>query len=573
MRAKQFSALALLLLAGLAQAAQDADSIYTNANIYTLDPEQPWAKAIAVSDGRILAVGDAADVLSRRGPNTRVEDLGGAMVLPGLIDAHVHPLKGGIKTLYECNFPFSATPKDVAATVAACVRDNPDAVWIRGGQWDSAFFDRFDVPSPKKLLDEVSGDKAVFLSDDSGHNAWLNSKALSILGITADTPDPDDGSILRLDGSSEPNGLLLEGPAQAVEAQLPEWTQPQLLEGARESVRIANSFGITAMKSAMAPEPFLQAFNALDKQGELNAHMALSILTPYGSRKSPLNYDDYSVLRDKYRSDDVDTRFIKIFMDGVPTPSRTAAMLEPYTAESPGAERTRGPMHLSSEQLASDLIEFDKRGFTVKIHTAGDRSVRVALDAIEAARKANGNSGLRHELAHAGFIDPKDIPRFKELDAVADLSPFLWHPSPIMDSVISAVGPRGEHYFPIKTLLEARAPVLAGSDWPAAVETIDPWLGLEAMVTRHHPRDAAAGELWPEQAITLEQAIAIFTIDNARALRLDTKAGSLEAGKSADFVVLSENLFDIAPEAISDVRVLRTVFKGQSVYSQEAGGH
>ncbi|MBN7797337.1 amidohydrolase [Parahaliea mediterranea] len=574
MRAKQFMALAVLLLTGLVQvhAAPDADHIYTNAKIYTLDPNRPWAEAIAVRDGRIVAVGDTREVLAGRGADTRVEDLGGAMVLPGLIDAHVHPLKGGIKTLYECNFPFSATPKDVASTVAACVRDNPDAVWIRGGQWDSAFFDRFDVPSPKQLLDEVSGDKAVVLSDDSGHNAWLNSKALSLMGITADTPNPADGTIVRLDGGSEPNGLLLEGPAQAVEALLPEWTLPQLLEGARESVRIANSFGITAMKSAMAPESVLKAFNTLDSRGELKAHIALSILTPYGSRKSPLNYDDYSVLRDRYRSADVDTRFIKIFMDGVPTPSRTAAMLAPYTAESPGAERTRGPMHLSSEQLASDLIAFDKRGFTVKIHTAGDRSVRVALDAIEAARKANGNSGLRHELAHAGFIDPDDIARFAELGAVADLSPFLWHPSPIIDSVISAVGPRGEHYFPIKTLLEAKAPVLAGSDWPAAVETIDPWLGIEAMVTRHHPRNAAAGELWPEQAITLEQAIAIFTVDNARALRLEEEAGSLEAGKSADFVVLSENLFDIAPESISDVRVLRTVFKGQSVYLREAGG-
>lgn len=549
-----------------------ADSIYTNARVYTLDPELPWAEALAVRDGRIVAVGKSEEVLAHRGPETQLDDLDGAMVLPGIIDAHVHPLKGGIKTLYECNFAFSATPQDIVATVAGCVEDNPDAVWIRGGQWDSGFFDRFDIPSPKKLLDEVSGDKAVMLSDDSGHNSWLNSKALALAGITAETPDPEDGAILRLAGSDEPNGLLLEGASQAAEAQLPEWTLAQRLDGARESVRIANRFGITAMKSAMAPEPVLEAFSALDAKGELNAHMALSILTPYGSRKSPLDYDDFPALRDKYRSANVDTRFIKIFMDGVPTASRTAAMLEPYTAESPGAERTRGPLHLSPEQLATDLIEFDKRGFTVKIHTAGDRAVRVALDAIEAARKANGDSGLRHELAHAGYIDPADLSRFAELGAVADLSPFIWSPSPIIDSVIGAVGPRGEHYFPIKDLLAAKAPVLSGSDWPAAVETIDPWLGLESMVTRRDPQGISEGALWPEQAISLEQAIAIFTLENARALRLEDRAGSLEAGKSADFVVLSQNLFDIAPEDISEVRVLRTVFQGETVYSEGAAG-
>ncbi|WP_116366003.1 amidohydrolase [Parahaliea mediterranea] len=547
-------------------------TIYTNARFYTLDAEQPWAEAMAVSDGRIVAIGKSDDVLALQGSATQIRDLGGAMVLPGLIDAHVHPLKGGIKTLFECNFPFSATPQDVADTVADCVAKTPGGVWIRGGQWDSGFFDRFSIPSPKKLLDEVSGDAAVILSDDSGHNSWLNSKALELVGITATTPDPEDGTILRLAGSREPNGLLLEGASQMAEAKLPDWTLEQSLDGARKSVSIANRFGITAMKSAMAPESVLQAFQTLDKQGELNAHMALSILTPYGSRKSALDYDEYPRLRDQYRSGNVDTRFIKIFMDGVPTPSRTAAMLEPYTAESPGADRTRGPLHLSPNQLTEDLIEFDKRGFTVKIHTAGDRSVRVALDAIAAARAKNGDSGLRHELAHAGFIDPSDIPRFASLNAVADLSPYIWNPSPIIDSVISAVGPRGEHYFPIRSLLKAGAPVLAGSDWPAAVETIDPWLGLEAMVTRRNPEGSAAGSLWPEEAISLEQAIAIYTVENARALRLSDRAGSLQVGKSADFVVIRQNLFDIAPEKISDVEVLQTVFQGKTVYPGEASG-
>ncbi|MFV0275639.1 MAG: amidohydrolase [Parahaliea sp.] len=552
-----------------ALAAEPADDIYYNASIYTVDSDQPWAEAMAVRDGRIVSVGKREQVLASKGDATRLHDLDGAMIMPGLIDSHVHPVWGGLKVLYECNFPFSATPEEVAARVAECVAESAEGVWIRGGQWSSSFFERFDVASPKGLLDAVSADKAVILRDDSGHNAWFNSKALALAGITADTQDPADGSILRLAGSREPNGVLLEGAAQLAEGVLPDFSDQQHLGGARKAVSIASAFGITGIKSASELEPSYRALTQMDRAGELNVHMALSYRTPYGARQEVLDYAALEAMRDKYRSTHVDTRFVKIFMDGVPTPSRTAAMLADYLPEHPGAKTVSGEAHLTPQRITADLIELDKRGFTVKIHTAGDRSVRIVLDALEAVRKANGNSGLRHELAHAGFIDETDIPRFARLNVVADLSPYLWHPSAIMESVISAVGPRGEHYFPIRDLLDAHAPVLAGSDWPAAVETMNPWLGLEAMVTRADPQGKVPGKLWPEQAISLEEAVAIFTIDGARALRLEQHTGSLEVGKSADFVVLSNNIFDIAPEDISDVRVLRTVFEGRTVYSAD----
>ena len=196
--------------------------------------------------------------------------------------------------------------------------------------------------------------------------------------------------------------------------------------------------------------------------------------------------------------------------------------------------------------------------------------MQVALDAIEATRKANGHSGLRHELAHAGYIDETDLPRFAELDAVADLSPYLWHPSPIIDSVVQAVGsPRGERYWSIKDLLDTNAPILAGSDWPAAVETIDPWAGIEAMVTRADPRDQFPGVFWPEQAITLEQALKIYTIDGARALALDHMTGSIEVGKSADMILLSHNLFEINAGAIGNTEVHATYFEGELVYENQ----
>lgn len=545
-----------------------ADTIYLNARIYTVNPDKPWAEALAIRDGRFIQVGEREQVVALKGPDTKVIDLQGAMVMPGINDAHVHAQRGGMKNLYECNFPFSATPEQIAERVAECVADNPDAEWIRGGQWDSGFFDRFEIASPRAFLDAVSGDKAVLLNDDSNHNGWVNSKALALAGLDRDTPDPADGTIVRDPETGEPNGLLLEGAEQRVSDLLPAWNDAQMIAGAREAMRIANSFGITGLKEAYSEPRAMAAFQAVEETGELSAHLALGVQTPYGHREGPLDYAAIDRERDRYASDGLHTSFVKVFMDGVPTASRTAAMLEPYTPERAHAERHRGMLHLAPDLLTRDLIELDRRGYTVKIHTAGDRAVRVALDAIAAAREANGDSGLRHELAHAGYIDPEDLPRFAELNAVADLSPYLWHPSPIIDSVVSAVGmPRGEHYFPVKSLLEAGAPVLAGSDWPAAVETIDPWLGIEALVTRQDPRGQFPGAFWPEEAIELSEALRIMTLDGARAMRLEQRTGSIEAGKSADMIVLDRDLFAIDPRDISETRVLRTLFAGRTVYT------
>ncbi|NIB40547.1 amidohydrolase [Pseudomaricurvus alkylphenolicus] len=544
-----------------------ADTVITNGRIYTIDALQPWVEAVAISNGRYTWVGKSEDAQQHIGVETRVIDLAGRMAMPGINDAHLHPARGGTKELFECNFPFSASPEQIQARVAQCVKDNPSAVWIRGGQWDSGFFDTYQIDNPRDFLDAVSGDKAVVLNDDSNHNGWVNSKALELAGITKDTPDPSDGTYVRDPATGEPNGILLEGAEQLMMDQLPDWSQSEYRQGVREAVRIANRFGITGMKDAMATEPAIAAYHELDQRDELSIHMAAAIATPYGHRQQPLDYERIDRIRKQYASAHVHPNSVKLFSDGVPTASRTAAMLKPYVPIHPDGAAFAGMLHLEPELMATDLIELDKRGYTVKIHTAGDRSVRVALDAIEAARKVNGDSGLRHELAHAGYIDPNDLPRFVQLQAVADLSPYLWHPSPIIDSIVSAVGsPRGEQYWPIRDLLSARAPVLAGSDWPAAVETIDPWLGLEAMVSRADPKGVHPGTFWNEQAINIEQALRIFTLDGAAALGLKSVTGSVQVGKSADLIVLNHNLLEVSVEDISETRVELTLFEGEDVY-------
>ena len=312
----------------------------------------------------------------------------------------------------------------------------------------------------------------------------------------------------------------------------------------------------------------IKAVKTLDLAGEISVHFAACLQTPYGHREQPLDIEALTKIRNELRAPHVDTRFVKLFLDGVPTAARTAAMLAPYTAAQDGATPTDGELHIAPELLRQDMVALDAAGFTVKIHTAGDRSVRVALDAIETARKTNGDSGLRHELAHAGYIADSDLPRFAELNVVADLSPYLWQPSPIIQSVINAVGERGNYYWPIKSLLVSGAPLLAGSDWPAAAVSINPWLGIEAMVTRSTADGDYPGKLWPEQAITLAQALDIYTRQGANALLLEGISGAVAVGQLADLIVLKQHLFEIPIAAVSDTEVVMTLFEGKIVYRE-----
>jgi predicted amidohydrolase YtcJ len=548
---------------------KSADRILVDGFIYTMEQDRPTAEAVAIRDGRIIGLGTSQEVRELSGKKTEIIDLQGRMVMPGLIDGHCHPTKGAIANLFSCKFEFTATSEDIARILSEFVERNPATEWIIGGRWESGFFDNNLIPSPRRWLDQYSGDKAVYLRDDSGHNGWANTRALQLADLTRDTKDPEGGRIIRDPDTGEPNGLLLEEADTWMKQRAPDWTEEQYQAGVLEMVRIANGYGITGVNDADATEPLLKAYRDADRAGALSLHVAASISTPYGTRDTPLDYDRIEALRDRYASDHVDTRFAKIYEDGVPTAARTAAMLAPYLPHDDFPEAFTGLLHVDEATLTKDLTELETRGFTVKLHTAGDRSIRVALNAIEKAHQASGRSDLRHELSHAGFVAPSDIPRFKQLNAVADLSPYIWHPSPILQSISGALGERGMRYWPIRDLLEAGAPMLAGSDWPAAVSSMDPWAGIEAMVTRRDPKNETPGALWPEQAIRLEQALRIFTIEGAKALRLEAETGSIQVGKAADLIVLGQNLFAIEPEEIGDTTVEITLFAGEIVHREE----
>ncbi|WP_417318744.1 amidohydrolase [Emcibacter sp.] len=548
-------------------AGEVADKIFFNGHIYTMEADNPQVEAVAIRDGKFIAMGSSSEVKKLAGKDTELVDLSGKMAMPGLNDGHSHPTDGAIANLFSCKFEFTATPDDIAKTLKDCVKRNPETEWIVGGRWDSNFFENYDIPSPREWLDQFAGGKAVYFSDDSGHNGWANTKALKLAGMDRDTPDPEGGTIVRDPQTGEPNGILLEEAQILMEKQLPDWTDKQYRAAVKEMARIANGYGITGIKDANAREPILKAYKTIDQAGELTIRVAACISTPYGYREEPLDYERVSRLQKEYASSRVNTWFVKLFDDGVPTVSRTAAMLEPYLHDDHFPENYRGKLHLSEDVMTADVAELEKRGFTVKIHTAGDRSVQIALNAIDRAHKISGRSDLRHELAHSEFIAAEDLSRYKALNVVADLSPYLWHPSPIVQSIFDAVGEEKSrrNLWHIRSLLEAGAPVLAGSDWPAAVPSLNPWIGIEAMVTRRDPYNKTQGALGSDQAITLEQALHIFTVDGAKALKLEQVSGSITPGKSADMIVLNHNLFEIPAEDIAETKVEMVVLAGNTV--------
>jgi predicted amidohydrolase YtcJ len=554
-----------------APAGAPADLALVNGAVYTQDATQPWAQAVAIRNGRYVAVGSSAAIRALAGQRTRVVDLHGRMLMPGLVDAHIHAVEGANEQLYACTFPASSTSEQIRARLTECHHKMAPGEWIEGGSWDSDFFTHAGIASPRLWLDAVVGDRPVALRDDSHHNVWANTAALRAAGVTADTPDPIGGSFPREAGSREPNGIALETAAEMVSAAAPPHTAQELQRAVRYAQDLAHRFGIIGLKEADSSEPTIAAWHAVEQAGQLSLYVTncISTLALQKTPETPLDFERINRIHAAYDGRLMHPDCVKIYLDGVPTPARTAAMLEPYVPDANGTV-TSGLLHVAQAVLDADLVGIDRRGYTAKLHAAGDAAIRAGLDAIAAARRANPAGDRRHELAHAGFIAPSDLPRFAALHAVADQSPYIWYPSPIIDAVTAAVGPeRGAHYWPTRSLLESDAPMSAGSDWPSVVPTMDPWPGIEAMVTRADPYANGTARLWPEQAITLAQALRIYTLGGAAALRREPDTGTIAVGKSADFIVLDRNLFKIPPAEISDVRVDLTVFQGREVYRRD----
>ena len=549
--------------------ANAADLIFENGKVYTVDVRMPWAEAVAVRNGKIVFVGSAKGAREWQGPQTRIVDLKGRMMMPGLGDVHNHHTRGGQLDLFELSFQTSITFDEILKRVKARASQTPAGEWICGGIWSSELIARLGTMEAKAALDSVSPGHPVMLRDDSLHNRWVNSKALELMDVTAATPDPELGHIVRDPSSGAPVGLLLEkASAIAEQAAVKSVNDPLQRDVAstQRAVEILNSYGVTAYQDANTTLPMLQALTNLDRRGELNAWCVGSLPVFNTLSGTELFGEALIARREEFRTTHVRPDFIKLFMDGVPM-TRTAAMLDAYKPDEAGRSIVCQSF-LRLPDVVHWIVRAETLGLGVKVHCAGDAAVRDILDAVEIVRRLRGPGGPMHHIAHASFIDPADIPRFKELDVVADLCPAIWFPCAITVANKAVIDEqRAERYWPNRDLHAAGALMAGGSDWPV-IGLPDPWFGLEGMVTRRNPRGGYPGALWAEQAIDLATAIEIYTRNPAKAMGLGHITGTIEVGKSADLIVLEKNLFEVAPDRLSATKVLSTWFEGRLVHGE-----
>ncbi|NQV86895.1 MAG: amidohydrolase family protein [Woeseiaceae bacterium] len=526
--------------------------------MYTMDASRSWATAIGVRDDKIIYVGFDSDAGVLRGPDTRVVDLGGKMLMPSFQDAHVHPLGAGREAL-TVDLNGLGSQEAYVAAVKAYADANPDVPWILGGGWSMAEFGP-GARASKKLLDAVVPDRPVYLSSQDGHTGWANSAALKAAGIDEDTQDPVSGIVDRDAVTGEIVGSLQEGATELLTAHIPP-TSPEFdQESMKYSIDLLNSWGITAINDAIVLQPELDAYRALDKRGELSMRVVASL---WWERTLGLEQiEEFKRLRDEYSVGNVRARAVKIMQDGV-MENYTAAMSEPYFVD---GNPTGIPM-LEPGHLKEVVTALDAAGFQVHFHAIGDAAISQCLDAVAAAIGTNGNAHRRHHISHLQAIHPNDLARFRELDVIANFQP-LWAyaDSYITDLTLPFIGQeRANWMYTIRSVINAGGMVAFGSDW--SVSTANPFPQIETAVTRKDPgRDGES--FMPHETIDLATALAAFTINSAYVNGIELESGSIEVGKLADLIVLDRNLFSIPAKEISETKVLLTLLGGRPVHGE-----
>ncbi len=545
---------------------KDNSFLLFNATIYTMNTAQPWAEALVVSDGRIVAVGGLAEVEAVASANIKRIDGEGRMVMPGMADVHNHFVFAGRAELYEVSFPPYCSLDDIIERVRDAARQRPAERWIIGGIWGSTLLGELTYEA-RLRLDEAAGGRPVMLRDDSHHNRWLNAAALQACGIDADTPDPVNGTIVRQAGSGEATGLLLEAASALVESVVNASIQAEPeanIAAALHALQRLNTYGITCLQEPLSTRMVMDTLKTVAEREQLSAWVVMSMPVVQGPFASDQWGHELFALRDACRSQYLRPEFGKLFMDGVPT-THTSAMLDPYLPSETYGCCFRGSNFMTVPQLARVISDCEQAGISLKIHCTGDGSVRATLDAIDVVRSFNGGQHL-HQIAHAGYVHAEDIPRFRELGVVADLSPMLWFPGVIVEQLKTVLAEERVHRsYPHRTMVEAGVLLAAGSDWPVLPDP-SPWIGLQGMITRRDPTGQFPGALAEEECLDLATALRAYTLGPAEAMGLEQETGSLEVGKSADLIMLDRNLFTTPVEALAHTRVLTTYFAGRAVY-------
>lgn len=542
--------------------ARHADLVLTGGPVHTVDPVRPRATAVAVRGERIVAVGHD-EVHALIGPGTEVVDLRGRLLVPGFQDAHVHPVGAGVE-MGQCDLSAVSGAEQYAAHIRAYADAHPERAWITGGGWS---LEAFPGGAPdRRLLDAVVPDRPVYLVNRDHHGAWTNSRALEAAGVTAATPDPADGRVEReADGS--PTGLLQEGAMQLVAAHVPATTLDEQVAGLLRAQAVLHAHGVTAWQDALLGEhastpDAAPAYLRAAREGLLTARVRGALW--WDRARGVEQLPELLARRQEFTTGLLNCGSVKIMQDGI-AENHTAAMLAPYLTACGCASDNSGISFVEPAALREAVVRLDAEGFQVHFHALGDRAVREALDAVAAARAANGFRDTRHHLAHLQVVHPDDVPRFRELGAAANIQALWAAHEPQMDTLtIPFLGEeRTARQYPFADLAASGATLAAGSDWP--VSSPDPIAALHTAVNRHQPGSERPVFL-PEQRIGLHTALTAYTAGSAYVNHLDD-TGTIAPGKLADLVVLDRDPFARPADEIAAVRVLQTFVAGRRVHA------
>ena len=555
---------ALALCAGSPALSQDdraADALFVNGAVLV---PGGTAQAVAVRGGSIVAVGASADVMALSHDGAKIVDLGGKTLMPGLYDSHVHLYMAGLE-MRACQVAPGSGAKAILRGVATCRARVKPGEWIVGGGWVAGAFKPGEQTA--RLLDRASEDNPVILYDQSHHSAWLNMAALRLAKITRDTPDPAGGTIER-DRAGQPTGILREQAMGLVDRVMPRKSVADQVRAVKDASDLMLSHGIVGLIDAMVTDEWVDGLSAYARSGQLKQHMRGCIAWRWNGEGG----EGLFARRQQLQGGRLTLDCIKMFLDGVPLEAQTAAMLEPYHVLHGGhgiAGQTgnRGTLLYATDELQRLVSAFDRQGMQVKFHAAGDASVHEAVEAIAAARKANGWSGPRHNIAHATFISAQDLSQATALDFAWEFSPYFWWPAPnIVKDMAASVGQeRMNHLWPVRQALDSGALAVVGSDWPV-VPAVNPWLAFETLVSRQAP-GATGPLLSPSERISREEALAMLTRNGAALMNRLDRGGTIEIGKMADFILVDRNPLTAPLGTLHETKVLQTYIEGELVYS------
>ncbi len=542
----------LLLLLPMGTAlAQAPDAVYTNARIWTGNPAQPWAEALAVGGEAVLDVGPAARVEALAGAATRRVDLAGRLVVPGFIDNHTHFLAGGFQ-LASVDLRDAETPEAFARRLGAFAATLPEGRWITGGDWDH---ERWGGALPRRdWIDSLTAGHPVFVSRLDGHMALANSAALERAGVTAATPDPDGGAIVRDPATGEPTGVLKDEAMALVRRVLPDPPEAELDEALERAMAHALAHGVTQVHDmgSLGGWTDLAVYRRAREAGRLR--LRLYAFVPLGTWPRLADY-----VRENGRGDGwLRWGGLKGFVDGS-LGSTTAWFYAPYD----DAPETAGLLVTDTTALRRYILQADAAGLHLAVHAIGDRANDWLLERYAEAVARNGPRDRRFRIEHAQHLAPAAIERFARQGVLPSMQPY--HAIDDGRWAEKRIGPvRIQTTYAFRALLDAGARLSFGSDWTVA--PISPLEGIYAAVTRRTLDGANPGGWVPQQKIGVEEALRAYTAANAYAGFQEARLGTLEPGKWADFVVLSGNLFALDPVEIETIRVLRTIVGGLEQY-------